>query len=517
MALKYNPLLKIGLQEIGKDYSTDISALQNAINSLQSQANALQTALNTLKGNKITKCFTAADLANLEINEIFEWQGENTIVEGVTVENGYFYKYVPTETITITPPNLYYQINNDIITNLITIKSGIFYENGYGSAHGLVSFNNNSRRFYSIYDLDILPSSMPKIGDIIFDAQNMVFSEIVSVQGDFDTVTDNLGNVFDYNYFNTASSTQTFNFISADGLYNFDISNTNDAWIFVQFGDKEAVIVIPHLTPYYTDTPIIITKGGLQQTDTQPRLQNIENASNGDVNIGSNLNVSGNLTVLGTQSIVHTQQIESEKDFIILRDGNPLALGNNEQSGIKVSNYDGNNQNCVLGVDSQGWARVGDESGTLQKIATIEDNPTDGQFLTYNANDKELETKDIADATIDFTGTFKLTQNIFSGNSLSAMFRIIHGGLFTCQYTSGSIYDKIVELINGAIRCGCVSAVETTGAFLPTANEGYNVLYFCTDLGSNVTLLAIGYEVNTIYISHFRHTQTYTSFTWVQL
>lgn len=124
MAQKFNPLLKLGLQEIGKDYSSDISALQNAINSLQSQANALQTALNTLKGNKITKCFSSADLANLEDNEIFEWQGESGTVDETAFVNGFFYKKEVTQIVLVSP------VSGAYITNADFSYNGFYYANG---------------------------------------------------------------------------------------------------------------------------------------------------------------------------------------------------------------------------------------------------------------------------------------------------------------------------------------------------------------------------------------------------
>lgn len=416
--LIFNPLLKKGFQY------DNTAAIQAEIDAMQETLNALQTSLNALQKQKITKCFTAADLAKLEINEIFEWQGDNTIFEGTELINGYFYKYIPSETITITPPKIYYTIDNDIVTNLVTIKSGIFYQNGGTSAHGIVRYNSNTERFFWVYDEQESPA-MPHVGELVFDAQNMIFSEIVSVQGDFDSVTDNLGNVFTFSDFSTGSGGGTqFNFISSDGLYNYDIANQSDfAWFFIKINGKEAVIVSPRLNTHYTDKPIIITIGGIQQTDTQPRLQNIENASNGDINITQNLNVSGDLNVTGTQRIVHTEEIDSENDFINLRYNNPLALANDEQSGIKVENYDGNNNNCIFGVDNAGWARIGDEGGTLQKLATIQETPTDGAFVKYNNTTKELEsTTDGSALTVTFTPDTSATINhINSGDTLAAI------------------------------------------------------------------------------------------------
>lgn len=84
MALKYNPLLKIGLENTGNgsgDVDEKIAALQNAVN-------ALQESLNALKNSKITKVTASSQLAELTDGEIFEWQAAST----TDFTQGYFYK-----------------------------------------------------------------------------------------------------------------------------------------------------------------------------------------------------------------------------------------------------------------------------------------------------------------------------------------------------------------------------------------------------------------------------------------
>ena len=84
MALKYNPLLKIGLENTGNgggDVDEKIAALQNAVN-------ALQESLNALKNSKITKVTASSQLAVLTDGEIFEWQAAST----ADFTQGYFYK-----------------------------------------------------------------------------------------------------------------------------------------------------------------------------------------------------------------------------------------------------------------------------------------------------------------------------------------------------------------------------------------------------------------------------------------
>lgn len=156
-----------------------------------------------------------------------------------------------------------------------------------------------------------------------------------------------------------------------------------------------------------TTTAPILTKGYFYkktasdtyaQLDTQPRLQNIANGNGGSIEISTNTRIAGNLTVSGTSTTVHAQQVESENDYITLRKNNPLGLSNGDYSGMEIDNYDGNNTNLKLVVGNDGWARVGDSGGTLQKLATIQENPTNGQFVKYNTTTKELES-----STIDYS------------------------------------------------------------------------------------------------------------------
>ena len=50
---------------------------------------------------KVTKCTTADELDDVADGEIFEWQGVETIINGTTLENGYFYKKATGSTWTI--------------------------------------------------------------------------------------------------------------------------------------------------------------------------------------------------------------------------------------------------------------------------------------------------------------------------------------------------------------------------------------------------------------------------------
>ena len=391
--LVFNPLLK-------KSFQYDNTA------AIQAEIDAMQETLNALQNQKITKCFTAADLANLEDNEIFEWQGASGTVDENAFVNGYFYKktLLPATVQVLILYHNYAYINGEYLADT--------YYYSHSEDPGLMQYN--STRNIDNKSVVWIGDSTPNIGDLVTisigeSSQSFVTitnKEIVDLQFRY---TDSNGDVWSlngsvysrsitYNYYtNSQGVTINVNWDTFFDNMGFVCSDNGKLYLvrwtnYGSTGAKFDTVVNPEGSASYS------------ATDTQSRLLNIENASNGDINITQNLNVSGDLNVTGTQRIVHTEEIDSENDFINLRYNNPLALANDEQSGIKVENYDGNNNNCIFGVDNAGWARIGDEDGTLQKIATIEENPVDGSFVQYDATTKELKTAAIPEATTTAAG-----------------------------------------------------------------------------------------------------------------
>lgn len=484
MAQKYNPLLKIGLQEIGRDYSSDISALQNAINSLQLQANALQTALNTLKGNKITKCFTAADLATLEDHEIFEWQGASGTVDETAFVNGHFYKktFLPATVQVLILYHNYAYINGEYLADT--------YSYSHSEDPGLTQYN--STRNIDNKSVVWIGNSTPNVGDLVTisigeSSQSFVTitnKEIVDLQFQY---TDSNGDVWSLNS-SVYSRAITYNYYSNSQGVTINV-NWNDFFDNMGFVCSDnGKLYLVRWTNYGStgakfDT-VVNPEGSANYsaTDTQSRLLNIENASNGDINITQNLNVSGDLNVTGTQRIVHTEEIDSENDFIKLRYNNPLALANDEQSGIKVENYDGNNNNCIFGVDNAGWARIGDESGTLEKIATIEENPTDAQFVQYDAQHKQLKTAAIPEATTTAAGLMsaadKVNLNRFGDDLwkdiIPTLYNSFTGSVKIIQYGRlVNIYITFTNTTNVGIKSRIMEIPILCNAII------YNYVFWC--------------------------------------
>jgi hypothetical protein len=100
--------------------------------------------------------------------------------------------------------------------------------------------------------------------------------------------------------------------------------------------------------------------------------------------LNGNLNILGDIFQTGNLYETHAQQLYTEKDLIILRENALAALAAGQFSGFKIIKYDGSN-NLIFAVDLSGIARIGDESGTKQAIATREDSPLDGGFAKWEA------------------------------------------------------------------------------------------------------------------------------------
>lgn len=418
--LIFNPLLKKGFQY------DNTAAIQAEIDAMQETLNALQTSLNALQNQKITKCFTAADLAKLEDNEIFEWQGASGTVDETAFVNGYFYKKEVTQIVLVSP------VSGAYITNADFSYNGFYYANGnvyaknvsntipLNNSYTLIDINTSNNTELITVNLDGADWQQPGTiysyvdSDRICHKVTLVSCTGAGGAGKFYYDFGNGLVVYGNGYSTISGIVEGKSFVDTnDNRYDLCINPNITSWgvaciqvdsnnNIIDFWPSQAVF-----RTYYSD--VTINSSNYSVTDTQSRLLNIENASNGDINITQNLNVSGDLNVSGTQRIVHSEEIDSENDFINLRYNNPLALANDEQSGIKVENYDGNNNNCIFGVDNAGWARIGDESGTLQKIATIEENPADGLFVQYDETAKELKTAAIPEATTTAAGLMSAT------------------------------------------------------------------------------------------------------------
>lgn len=307
MAQKYYPLLKFGFQETGGGGEAEqIAALQESVSVLQQQAAMLQTALNTLKGNKITKCFTAAELENLENNEIFEWQGVTTTIDGTQFVNGYFYKkIVGQETLPSGTTYFLYDTNSPTITQ----NGYVFAPGNYYHLNTITPSNDSNFFNYALYKWDgitryyyILARDVNlQVGDLVWDNQEYTFVTVVNISELNNTTLSN-GDVI------TSRGTTGGNFVEiietkiADGTaFSFIRSNMGRVVVHYTLIDNVFTLIdwfFVYVLTETTTTPVNVGVDTYTQTNTQPGSSYTLPiaAANvlGGVKIGSGLSIDAN-------------------------------------------------------------------------------------------------------------------------------------------------------------------------------------------------------------------------------
>lgn len=179
---------------------------------------------------------------------------------------------------------------------------------------------------------------------------------------------------------------RTINTMSADTQGNFTIRG--DMGIHVTVGTNE--VIISGIVTYYdnTDGNIVIDND----------LLTINLAD--DITITGDMIIAGDLTVNGTYYTVHAEHVNTEDDYIIMRDGAVTGLGSGDYSGFQVKLYDGVNDGRLV-IDNTGTARVGDV-GDEQPLLTREEaaNLNDGALLKWDAaNSKAVDEGTVGDDT----------------------------------------------------------------------------------------------------------------------
>ena len=433
---------------------------------------------------KVTKCTTADELDAVADDEIFEWQGVETIINGTTLENGYFYKKAAGSTYTIPSGAVYFDVLSDIVTDLFTIPAGRYYQleqvqgvYAYGIAYKTIN--------------DVKCTWLTNYNDTIDHVGNYVCFQ----NGDVTTITElSDGYAHDDSAGNNLYSAGRNNF-GQKNIFTFVSDNGDFADFCMVFGDNSNNTYItgkvingnycPWNNSYFVgtyfnggklDEDYTVDSTTYTRINTQPPTPGITE-ENGTLKISFPVQFEDDVTVKGTQTVVHTEEIESENDYIELRADNPLGLANGERSGLEVNNYDGNGTDCILAVDNQGWARVGDKNGTLQKLATIEENPTDAQFVQYDAQNKQLKTAVIPEATNTAAG-------LMSRSDKRAVDPII--------INEGSILSVLKNIGNQ------INKTYTLNVYGNVSDKPYNISYITVQisnvLGYQVVLFAQSYE-----------------------
>lgn len=274
----FNPLIKKGFQELN-----DESSIQAAIDALQENVNTLQHALNALKSNKITKVTTAAELSEIEVNEIFEWQADNATIDGVNFVKGYFYQ-ASSATGSVTPPVDMLQFSNAFPLNAEYVLGD--YNFTFGNYYKIQAYANNVSTI-TIYDYTdtnsvyryhcLAPINVnDAVGKIVFDRQLNTFETITEVDAvNYIATTDN-GQYINISGVSYGSFSALWQCGNADGTEKFNIliPSSGMYYLLVHFDFANNVII-----DWFPFECIKTTSGssytfdtvGFAQTDTQPQ------------------------------------------------------------------------------------------------------------------------------------------------------------------------------------------------------------------------------------------------------
>lgn len=285
----YNPLLKRNLQYLGDTAAiqAEIDALQSAVNTLQGNIDTLQTNLNALKGNKITKVTAAAQLPNIAVGEIFEWQAESQTVDGVDFVNGYFYKSNGA-TITVTPPVPYIAFTNDFPQNQpyqlgdYNFVFGNYYQVQYYDidVSNIRSYSyvdtNHTYRFIAIKPIN----NSSNVGDVIFDRVLNIPETITAVDTVNHTATTDNGQTVKISSVSSSYMLKLWQIGNADGSQSFYMlePNSHMYYLLVHWDFETNTIIdwFPFECLLYTsNTPYIFNTVAFSQTDTQPQQLSI--------------------------------------------------------------------------------------------------------------------------------------------------------------------------------------------------------------------------------------------------
>ena len=334
MPLKYNPLLSIGLEDAGNGGSSEqIAALQQAVTNLQQQATILQNAVNALKGNKITKCFVAADLVYLESGEIFEWQGVDSTIDDVAFKNGFFYKKTISPSVIVAPVQAADVTNCDFVYNNVQYQNGLYYQKDSSQP---ISLSNSYYivRFFG----GTIPANVGLWTILNGLARGQVFKYIVN-----GVIT----NIVLYNFYRIGQG-GAFHLTFTNGLefesdgyggniisYSRTVVDANNNYYYLGFdaeassqGDNFLFLDENHnvvdFVPCYSrlrtiNQDVTISVSTYQQTDTQPTYSLPTAAANllGGIKVGSGLSIDGNgvLSASGGSPVFFS--VSSDDDIIV--------------------------------------------------------------------------------------------------------------------------------------------------------------------------------------------------------
>lgn len=175
-----------------------------------------------------------------------------------------------------------------------------------------------------------------------------------------------------------------------------------------------------------------------------------------DVDIIGDVAIGGDLNVAGTITTVHSEEVTTKENTIELREGATTGLVPGDVSGLIINNYDGDNSDSGILLDSEGTLRIGDLN-SLEPVATRAEsaNMTDGNIIEWDATNLKL---------------------VDAGVSVSDLQDSITEVGKTLELTGWDEYlDKVVGT-GGTAPAGMTDVITQIAAYM-TANE-YTALFF---------------------------------------
>ena len=192
----------------------------------------------------------------------------------------------------------------------------------------------------------------------------------------------------------------------------------------------------------------------------------------GSQTIIGNLTIEGDIVQNGDQYITSAEQVQTENDYIIMRNGAKGSLGDGF-SGFEIINYDGSGRSLRLVVDSEGTARVGD-IGDEQPLLTREETEdlTDGEVLVWNANTNRAEGSSAFAKTTDlerYVPNADKTRVIYGTNDNKA------NATYWLDYSNTANVNRIpFRADNGAIMITDKSCVDGGSGAIPDGLQAVN-------------------------------------------
>lgn len=150
--------------------------------------------------------------------------------------------------------------------------------------------------------------------------------------------------------------------------------------------------VLPTVSdPVYSSSITHVGKIIEGEWDAGPVKADGDITSTGNLSVAGNAEIGGDLNVAGTITTVHSEEVTTEENTIELRHDAQVGLIGNETSGLIVNNYDGNNNDAGILLDSSGTLRIGD-IGDTEPVATRDEsaNLTNDNLLKWDASGNRL-------------------------------------------------------------------------------------------------------------------------------